>query len=84
MPLPLAKSSASLIDLQPRVSRLEALQGVQNADLALLRKRTASIIQRWYMVDVLRAGESWAEFERRIEVIEQKLRRAARAKSDGQ
>lgn len=59
---------------------MEALQAVQNADIAALRERTAAVIQRWYTVDVLRAGESWAELEGRIEGVEQKVRRSVLAK----
>ncbi|EDN95544.1 hypothetical protein SS1G_11422 [Sclerotinia sclerotiorum 1980 UF-70] len=41
-----------------------------------LRQRTAAVIQRWYTVDVLRTGESWAELEERVQHVEQKVRRA--------
>ena len=48
--------------------------------MAALRERTAAVLQRWYKVDILRAGETWAELEGRIEGVEQKVRRAALAK----
>jgi hypothetical protein len=80
VPVPSAELSAQLIDLQPRIAKVEALQAAQNADMASLRERTAAVIQRWYTVDILRAGESWAELESRIEGVEQKVRRAALAK----
>jgi hypothetical protein len=80
MPVPSAELSAQLIDLQPRIAKVEAIQAAQNADMAALRERTAEVIQRWYTVDVLRAGESWAELEGRVEGVEQKVRRAALAK----
>jgi hypothetical protein len=80
MPVPSAELSAQLIDLQPRIAKVEAIQAAQNADMAALRERTAEVIQRWYTVDVLRAGESWAELEERVEGVEQKVRRAALAK----
>ena len=57
---------------------MESLQNAQNADLAALRERTAAVIQRWYAVDVLRAGESWAELEGRVEGVERRVRRAER------
>jgi hypothetical protein len=66
--------------LQPRIAKVEALQAVHNADLAALRERTAAVIQRWYTVDVLRAGESWAELEGRIEGVEQEARRVEKAR----
>ncbi|KAI9648984.1 hypothetical protein NHQ30_001550 [Ciborinia camelliae] len=76
MPIPSAESSAQLIDLQPRIAKIEALQMAQNAELSALRQRTAAVIQRWYTVDVLRTGESWAELEGRVQQVEQKVRRA--------
>jgi hypothetical protein len=80
LPIPPAKLSASLIDIQPRIAKLEVLQVAQNADLAALRERSTAIIQRWYEVDILRAGESWVELQGRIAGVEQKLRRAEKAK----
>jgi hypothetical protein len=80
VPIPPAELSAQLIDLVPRIAKLEAIQASQNADIAELRERSATIIQRWYTVDVLGAGDSWAELEGRVEYVEQKVRRAALAK----
>ncbi|PMD14212.1 hypothetical protein NA56DRAFT_399078 [Hyaloscypha hepaticicola] len=80
VPIPPAELSAQLIDLQPRIAKVEALQAVQNADIAELRERSAAVIQRWYTVDILRAGENWAELEGRVEQVEQKVRRAALAR----
>lgn len=77
MPVPSAEVSAQLIELQPRVAKVEALQAAQSADIAALRQRTAAVIQRWYAVDILRVGESWAELEGRVQQVEQKVRRAA-------
>ncbi|PQE18029.1 Nuclear distribution RO10 protein [Rutstroemia sp. NJR-2017a BVV2] len=80
VPVPSAEVSAQLIELQPRVAKVEALQAAQSADMAALRQRTAAVIQRWYAVDILRTGESWAELEGRVEQVEQKVRRAALVK----
>ncbi|KAN0089431.1 hypothetical protein V8E51_019691 [Hyaloscypha variabilis] len=80
VPVPPAELSAQLIDLQPRIAKLEALQAVQNVDIAELRERSAAVIQRWYTVDILRAGESWAELEGRVEQVEQRVRRTGLAK----
>ncbi|KAG0645155.1 hypothetical protein D0Z07_9244 [Hyphodiscus hymeniophilus] len=81
-PVPTANLSASLIDLQPRLAKVESLQAAQNADLSLLRERTAAIIQRWYTVDVLRAGDSWAELESRVEDVERGVRRAEKLRRE--
>src|SRR5436309_15963008 len=76
VPIPPAELSARLIDLQPRIAMVEALQVAQNADIAELRERSAAVIQRWYTKDVLGAGETWADLEGRVAVVEQKIRRA--------
>lgn len=80
MPIPPAELSTQLIDLQPRIAKVETLQAAQNTDIAELRERSAVVIQRWYTVDILRAGESWAELEGRVEQVEQKVRKTALAK----
>ena len=80
VPVPPAELSAQLIDLCPRIAKVETLQAAQNADMAALRERTAAVIQRWYTIDILRAGESWAELEGKVEGVERKVRRAALAK----
>jgi hypothetical protein len=80
VPIPPAELSAQLINLQPRIAKVEALQASQNADITELRERSAAVIQRWYTKDVLGAGEIWAELEGRVAVVEQKIRRAALAK----
>lgn len=80
VPIPPTELSAQLIDLQPRIAKVEALQAVQNSDIAELRARSAAVIQRWYTLDILQAGESWAELESRVEQVEQKVRRTALTK----
>jgi len=80
VPIPAAELSTQLIELQPRIARVEALQAAQNADIAILRQQSAAVLQRWYSVDILRAGDSWAELEGRVEHVEQRVRRAALAK----
>jgi len=80
VPLPPAELSAQLIDLVPRIARLEVLQASQDADISELRQRSAAVLQQWYTMDVLGAGEKWAEVEKRVETVEQNVRRAALAK----
>ena len=62
------------------MAKLEAIQASQNTDVAELRERSAAVIQRWYTVEVLHSGATWAELEGRVEHVEQKVRRAALAK----
>ncbi|TAQ84551.1 hypothetical protein B7494_g7129 [Chlorociboria aeruginascens] len=80
VPVPPAELSTQLIELQPRIAKVEAIQAAQNSDIATLRQRTAAAIQRWYAMDILQAGDSWAGLEERVEQVEQKARRAALAK----
>ncbi|TVY45630.1 hypothetical protein LSUB1_G000149 [Lachnellula subtilissima] len=80
VPIPPTELSAQLIDLQPRIAKVGALQAAQSADIAELRERSAAVIQRWYTVDILGAGDSWAELEGRVGQVEAKVRRAALAK----
>lgn len=80
VPVPPAELSAQLIELQPRIAKVETLQAAQNSDIAALRQRSAAVIQRWYAIDILQAGDSWAELEGRVEHIEREIKRAALAK----
>ena len=80
VPIPPTELSTQLIDLQPRIAKVGALQAAQNADIAELRERSAAVIQRWYTMDILGAGDSWAELEGRVGQVEQKVRRVALAK----
>ncbi|RDW62126.1 hypothetical protein BP6252_11559 [Coleophoma cylindrospora] len=80
LPIPAASLSAQLVELQPRVAKIEALQMDQAADMAELRMRTAAVLQRWYAVDVLGAGDSWAELEDRVDWVEQRVRQVALTK----
>lgn len=78
--MPPAELSAQLVELMPRIARVEAVQAAQDADIADLRVRSAAVIQQWYTNGILRAGESWADLEGRVEQGEQKVRRATLAK----
>ncbi|KAH8647427.1 hypothetical protein BGZ60DRAFT_474486 [Tricladium varicosporioides] len=78
--IPPTQLSAQLIELQPRIAKIGALQVAQNAEVAALRERSAALIQRWYTIDILGAGDSWAELEGRVGQVEQRVRRAVLAK----
>jgi hypothetical protein len=80
VPVPPADLSAQLIELVPRIAQLEAVQAVQDAEIAELRARSAAVIQQWYTNDILRVGDAWADLEGRVEQGEQKVRRATMAK----
>jgi DNA phosphorothioation-dependent restriction protein DptG len=79
-PIPPAETSTQLIDLQPRVANIEALQVVHESEIAELRQRSAAVIQKWYNMEILQAGDNWAELVGRIEQVEQHSRRRSLAK----
>ncbi|KAL2379809.1 nuclear distribution protein, variant 2 [Blastomyces gilchristii SLH14081] len=78
LPIPPASLSASLIELQPRLDRLAAVQEQQAAEIAELRARSALVAKRWVEVGVLGGSEVWAEWEGRIERVERGVRRLER------
>ncbi|KAF6225588.1 hypothetical protein HO133_009588 [Letharia lupina] len=75
LPIPPAAASASLVALQPRLSKLEHLQNEQARDMAGLRKRSARAIQRWYELGVLGESDCWTEWEGRVVEVEKRVRR---------
>ncbi len=75
--IPPAELSTQLIDLQPRIAQAEAIQIAQDSEMAELRERSAAVIQKWYTLDVLGTGETWAEMEERIDQVDQRVRRTA-------
>ena len=75
VPIPPAEASASLISLHSRLARVKHLQNTQSSEIADLRLRTASLLQRWYEVGVLGGGECWTEWEDRVIAVEKAVRR---------
>jgi len=80
MPIPSTQQSNQLIDLVPRIAKVEAIQASQNAEISELRQQSAALLQKWYTSDVLRLGDRWAEAEGRVGQVDQKVRRSALAK----
>jgi hypothetical protein len=79
-PIPTAESSAKLIDLEGRLAQLQLAQDNQAHEIAALKQRSAAALQRWYSVDILQAGDYWAELEERVEEVEKHVRRASTMK----
>ncbi|KAI2793773.1 hypothetical protein POX_a00358 [Penicillium oxalicum] len=86
LPIPDAATSASLIELQPRLDQIAQTQDEQAMQLSELRVRTARVLQRWYEVGVVGSGECWAEWEGRLESVEREVRRreVVRAKRENE
>ena len=74
-PVPSPAGSAKLIDLQPRLERVQAKQEQQARELAELRLRSARVVETWYRNGVLEMGECWAGWEERIREAEILTRR---------
>ncbi len=51
------------------------LQEAQAGEMAELRSRTASAIQRWYELGILGESECWTEWEGRVVNVEKCVRR---------
>lgn len=56
------------------MAKLELLQESQAKEVAELRSRSASIIQRWYELGVLGGGQCWTEWEGRVANVEKVVR----------
>ncbi|BCS00499.1 putative nuclear distribution protein RO10 [Aspergillus luchuensis] len=75
LPIPDAETSASLIQLQPRLDQLARTQEDQAKQISELRVRSARVLQRWYEVALVSGGECWAEWEGRLEDVEREVKR---------
>ena len=75
IPIPSANDSTSLIALAARLQYLALLQDTQSAEIEHLRSRSVALIARWYQVCILGGGKCWAEWERRVGIIERDVRR---------
>ncbi|KAE8132939.1 hypothetical protein BDV38DRAFT_287288 [Aspergillus pseudotamarii] len=75
LPIPDTQTSASLIQLQPRLDQLAQVQEEQAKQISELRVRTARALQRWYEVALVGGGECWAEWEGRLEDVEREVKR---------
>lgn len=70
-----------MIALHPRLAQVELRQESQGREMAELRLRSASIIQRWYELGVLAGSECWSEWEGRLNAVESKVRRGETLKA---
>ncbi|KAI6247687.1 hypothetical protein HI914_04462 [Erysiphe necator] len=80
IPIPPPELSAQLIALQPQISKIEAIQANQLLEIKNLRERSALLVEKWYLTNVLESGEMWASLDRRARQIEQKIRQIRHAK----
>ena len=74
-PIPDSGSATKLLELQPRLDRAREVQSAQAAELAELRARSASVVEKWYDGGVLGMGERWTDWEERLREGEILVRR---------
>jgi len=74
-PIPDPASAAKLIELRPRIDRLQARQNEQAQEFATLRTRSAKVLEAWHETGVLGMAERWAEWEERLRDVEILVRR---------
>lgn len=84
--VPEAELSTALISVKPRIDRLKSNQDRQVQELAQLRHRSAMIMERWYEMTIMGAGECWADWDRRVNLVERTVKRmeSAREREDGE
>lgn len=78
--VPPAEASMALVNLRPRIDRFTTIQEQQGEEFLRLQRRTAALLERWYTVFVMGAGDCWAEWHTRITRAERTIRRAEVAK----
>ncbi|RPB24340.1 hypothetical protein L211DRAFT_824339 [Terfezia boudieri ATCC MYA-4762] len=77
-PIPNPNTSIELISLIPRINKVELLQEAQIKEISELRKRSARLLERWYLVGVEGGNECAAEWEERTGVVERVVGRVER------
>ena len=60
--------------LQPAIGDAWKTAGMQNDEVNILRRRTATVLAKWYQGVVLDNGATWTGIESRLGRIEQRLR----------
>lgn len=81
-PVPPVEVSTNLIAMAPRLARLELLREERWREVDVLRERTAVVLNRWYQMQVLEAGECWVEWEERLLEVEREVRRGERRREE--
>jgi len=75
LPIPPASASTSLISLKPRLEVARQRQDEQAKEIAVLRARSAAVLERYYEIGLVGGGECWAEYDGRVEIVERAVRR---------
>lgn len=82
-PVPDAALSGALVELLPRLQRVEVLQDVHARRIAELRLRSARVLEQWYLVGIEGTNECFAEWDERTFELEKRIaRKVAAARED--
>lgn len=73
--IPNPSVSAELISLVPRINRAEVIQQAQARETADLRKRSAALLERWYLLGIESVNECFAEWDERALEVDKILSR---------
>jgi len=74
-PIPDPNVSTDLIALFPRINRAEVVQQTQAREIAELRRRSAALLERWYLLGIEGVNECFAEWDERTLEVDKLLSR---------
>ncbi|PWW74105.1 hypothetical protein C7212DRAFT_346758 [Tuber magnatum] len=77
-PIPDPNVSADLIALIPRINRAEVVQQTQAREIAELRRRSAALLERRYLLGIEGVNECFSEWDERTLEIDKLLSRKLR------
>ncbi|KAL0637400.1 hypothetical protein Q9L58_003603 [Maublancomyces gigas] len=80
--IPNPSVSADLISLVPRINRAEVVQQAQAKEIADLRRRSAALLERWYLLGIEGVNECFAEWDERALEVDKILSRKIRLAKD--
>lgn len=78
-PIPDPSISANITSLLPRIYRAEVVQQTQAREIADLRKRSAALLERWYLLGIEGVNECFVEWDKRTMVVDKFLTRTRQA-----
>ncbi|KAI5843409.1 hypothetical protein DFP73DRAFT_81051 [Morchella snyderi] len=78
-PIPNPSISTDLIALVPRINRVQVVQLAQAQEIADLRKRSAALLEMWYLLGIEGVNECFAEWDERTLAVDKLLSRKIKA-----
>lgn len=81
-PIPNPSASVDLVSLVPRISRAEVVQQTQATEIADLRKRSAALLERWYLLGIESVNDCFAEWDERTLEVDKLLSRKINSMED--